>query len=138
MKPADALAAEEPLLTRNTSETPAALSPDGRWLAIEQYTVATGQDIAMLNLQDDTEPIPAANTPFGEDSSHFSRDSAWLAYRSYASGRSEIYVQRVADATGRVKVSSNGGATPRWSPIDDELYYVAEDTIMALGYRVVG
>ena len=138
VKPADALAAEEPLLTRNTSETPAALSPDGRWLAIEQYTVATGQDIAMLNLQDDTEPIPAANTPFGEDSSHFSRDSAWLAYRSYASGRSEIYVQRVADATGRVKVSSNGGATPRWSPIDDELYYVAEDTIMALGYRVVG
>ena len=27
---------------------------------------------------------------------------------------------------------------PRWSPIEDELYYVAEDTIMATRYRVVG
>ena len=100
--------------------------------------IGTGEDIAILDLKDGSEPFPVAKTPFVEDSPHFSRDSAWLAYRSYASGRSEIYVQRVADASGRVKVSANGGATPRWSPTNDELYYVAGDMIVALGYRIVG
>ena len=139
VKPTDALGTEEPLVARDdVDERSEALSPDGRWLAIDEFTIETGEDIALLDLKDGSEPVPAAKTPFAENSPSFSRDSEWLAYRSYASGRSEIYVQRVADGAGRVKVSSNGGSTPRWSPINDELYYVAGDTIMALGYRVVG
>jgi len=139
VKPTDVLATEEPLVTRDdVDESSEALSPDGRWLAIAEFAIGTGADIAILDLRDGSEPVPAAKTPFQEDSPYFSRDSEWLAYRSYASGGPEIYVQRVADRAGRVRVSSNGGSTPRWSPIDDELYYVAGDTIMALGYRVVG
>ena len=139
VKPTDALGTEEPLVTRDdVDEQSGALSPDGRWLAIAEHSIETGEDITILDLQDGSAPVPAAKTAFQESSPSFSRDSAWLAYRSNASGQSEIYVQRVADGTGRVKVSSNGGSTPGWSPLNDELYYVAGDTIMALGYRVVG
>ena len=139
MKPTDALGAEEPLVSRDdVDERSEALSPNGRWLAITEFEIETGEDIALVDLHDGSEPVPAAKTAFKEDAPHFFRDSEWLAYRSYASGRSEIYLQRIADASGRVKVSSNGGATPQWSPIVDELYYVAGDTIMSLGYRVVG
>ncbi len=137
VKPTDALGTEEPLVTRDdVDEQSGALSPDGRWLAIAEHSIETGEDITILDLQDGSAPVPAAKTAFQESSPSFSRDSAWLAYLSNASGQSEIYVQRVADGTGRVKVSSNGGSTPGWSPLNDELYYVAGDTIMALGYRV--
>jgi len=137
VKPSDALGIDEPVVTRDVDESSGALSRDDRWLAISEFEVETGEDIAILDLQNGSAPVPAAKTPFEEDSPHFSRDSAWLAYRSNASGRSEIYVQRAADATGRMRVSSNGGSTPRWSPIDDELYYVFGDMIMAMRYRVV-
>ncbi len=136
-KPPDALGTEERVLTLDTDVISAGLSPDGRWLAIRRTPAETGDDLLVLDLEKGSEPVPVAITPFQERLPHFSRDSAWLAYRSDASGRPEIYVQRVADATGRVKVSSSGGTIPRWSPIDDELYYIAGDTIMATRYRVV-
>ena len=52
----------------------------------------TGDDLLILDLEKGSEPVPAANTPFQERLPHFSRDSAWLAFRSDASGRNEIYV----------------------------------------------
>jgi len=137
-KPPDALGAEEPIVTRDIDESSGAISRDDRWLAISEFRVETSEDIAIVDLQNGSEPVPAAKTPFAETSPHFSRDSAWLAYSSNASGREEIYVQLVTDTTGRVKVSPDGGSFPRWSPVDDELYYVLGDEIMAVGYRVVG
>ena len=137
-KPSDALGAEEPVVTRDIDESSGAISRDDRWLAISEFRVGTSEDIAVLDLQNGSKPVPAAKTPFEETSPHFSRDSAWIAYHSNASGRQEIYVQLVTDATTRVKVSSNGGSFPLWSPVDDELYYVLGDEIMAVGYRVVG
>jgi len=138
VKPPDALGTEEPLVARDdVDESSIALSRDGRWLAIVEFAIGTGEDISLVDLHDGAAPAPAAKTPFVENSPHFSRDSAWLAYDSNASGRLEIYVQRVADGAGRIKVSSDGGVAPRWSPTNDELYYVAGDTIMALGYRVI-
>ena len=68
----------------------------------------------------------------------FSRDSAWLAYSSNASGRWEIYAQPVRDDGDAVKISVDGGDFSAWSPTRDELYYQRENTIMAVSYEVVG
>jgi len=134
----DALGLEEPLVAREIDEAARAISPDGRWLALLEFAIETGTDISLVDLEEGSDPIPAAKTRFSEDFPRFSRDSAWLAFMSSASGQSEVYVQRVADGTGRVRVSSGGGTRPVWSPTKDELYYVAGDTVMAVAFDIVG
>ncbi|HSF18122.1 MAG TPA: protein kinase [Vicinamibacteria bacterium] len=147
VKPADALGEEELLVGRDVDESAEALSPDGRWLALAEYLVETGEDIAVLDLKavpvnlanpQGVEPVLTVRTAVTDSDASFSRDSAWLAFRSLASGRSEIYVERLPDGAGRVRVSTNGGDEPAWSPTRDELYYVSGDTVMAVAYRVVG
>ena len=137
-KPVDALGIEEVLLAREVDEAAFAISPDGSWLALVEYTVLTGEDVVLFAMPGGSDPIPAVETASEDNSPQFSRDSAWLAFRSTASGRSEVYVQRVPDAEGRVRVSTSGGSSPAWSPTKDELYYVAGDRVMALRYRIVG
>jgi dipeptidyl aminopeptidase/acylaminoacyl peptidase len=56
----------------------------------------------------------------------FSPDGRYIAYVSGEPGREEVYVQPVPPATGgRVQVSANGGAAPRWSGTNRELFFVA-------------
>ena len=135
-KPVDGLGPEEPVVDRDdVDESASAVSPNGRWLALVEYA-ETGQDLAVVNLDDGSAPIPVGRSPFDQGAASFSRDSAWIAFYSFASGRSEVYVQQVVDGTGRVRVSSAGGMRPVWSPVEDELYYVSGDTVMAVRYRV--
>ncbi|HSF16530.1 MAG TPA: hypothetical protein VLK65_13370 [Vicinamibacteria bacterium] len=136
MKSAEALGSEEPLVARDIDEAAYGVSPDGRWLALREYHIETGEDLVLARVDEPSDIVPVASTPFEENSPSFSRDSAWIAFRSYASGRSEVYVQRVPDGMGRVRVSSSGGTNPVWSPTRDELYYVSGDELMAVGYSV--
>ena len=54
-----------------------------------------------------------------------SSDGRWLAYASYESGQSEIYVTTFPKVGQRTRVSTNGGAVPRWIRGGKELLYVA-------------
>ena len=137
-KPVDALGVEEVLLAREVDESAYAISPDGNWLALVEYTVETGEDIALFHLRNGSDPVTVVRTASEDGSPRFSRDSSWLAFESTASGRSEVYVQAVADGTGRVRVSTNGGARAVWSPTADELYYVSGNRLLAARYRIVG
>jgi serine/threonine-protein kinase len=138
MKPADALGVEELLLARPVDEAANAISPDGNWLALLEFTVEAGIDIALFRLGNDAEPATAVRTAAEDTSPRFSRNSSWLAFESAASGRAEVYVQRVADGTARVRVSTAGGRMPVWSPTKDELYYMSGKRVMAFPYRVDG
>lgn len=137
-KPVDALGVEEVLLAREVDESAYAISHDGNWLALVEYTVETGEDIALFHLRNGSDPVTVVKTASEDGSPRFSRDSSWLAFESTASGRSEVYVQAVADGTGRVRVSTNGGARAVWSPTADELYYVSGNRLLAARYRIVG
>jgi Tol biopolymer transport system component len=50
-----------------------------------------------------------------------------VAYQSDQSGRFEIYVQPVPEATSKIQISSNGGAQVRWARNGKELFFVALD-----------
>jgi hypothetical protein len=56
------------------------------------------------------------------------------------SGHKEVYVREFPGGQGRTLVSVRGGNAPRWSVKGDELFFVADDTLMAaavgLGPRV--
>ena len=72
-------------------------------------------------------------TPANEQHAQFSPDGRWIAYQSDKTGGFEIYVRPFPGPGADVRVSSNGGAQPRWNPRGQELFYVAaDDRLMAV------
>ena len=76
-------------------------------------------------------PQPYLKTEFNESQGQFSPDGRFIAYRSDASGRDEIYVQPFPTASsGKWTVSTGGGIAPRWSGDGKELFYISADSKM--------
>jgi hypothetical protein len=89
----------------------------------------------------DRKPIPVVQTEASEDQGQFSPDSRWVAYRSNAGGRNEIYVEPFPPASGggKWRVSNNGGVMPRWRRDGKELFYIALDgKLMAVEVSTAG
>jgi Tol biopolymer transport system component len=82
---------------------------------------------------------PWFEAPLDQGYARLSPDGRWIAYASYESGQSEIYVQSFPDkGRGRWQISQ-GGDQPRWRGDGKELYYVAYDgTMMAAEVNTAG
>jgi hypothetical protein len=114
-------------LTLGTRGNPADWSPDGRILLVN-----SGNDVTALRLEDRTSQTVVAKARRGQ----FSPDGTWLVYESVESGQSEVYVQAFPQATGKIRVSTNGGAQARWSPSGRELFYIAlDERLMTVSIR---
>ena len=106
-------------------------SHDGRFLVYP-----SGQDLWTLPLSAGGEPgTPSVflQTPDDEGAGVFSPDGQWIAYKSNASGRYEVYVRPFPVKGGLSKISRHGGRRPRWRGGDGkELFFVAPDgTLMS-------
>jgi serine/threonine-protein kinase len=56
-----------------------------------------------------------------------------MAYMSDESGQNEIYVRPFPEVNkGRWQVSTSGGSWPLWSPNGRELFYLSNDSAMAI------
>jgi Tol biopolymer transport system component len=125
-------------------------SPDGRVLLA---TVGTGQrsELWAIPASAETGATPASLTAgiATADSGRFSPDGKWIAYDIHsttggcgpasvgcldrlsddgdASLQSQVYLQpfSTTHSGGRVQISTRGGATPRWNPDGNELFYFA-------------
>ena len=135
-KSASANAPEEELLRSDYPLYPSDWSPDGRFLLFTQQT--PGFDVSGLRL-DEKKETPILNTPAAEMHGGFSPDGQLLAFTSNETGRDEVYVQNLRDATTRRFVSPNGGAFPRWSRKRNELFFRSLDgQLMAVPVRFNG
>jgi Tol biopolymer transport system component len=102
-------------------------------------------DIFLFTLPEDlsvdsdaTEPdLVVLATEFDERQPTFSPDGRWIAYSSNESGRHEIYVIPYPGQGRKEQVSVSGGTAPRWSPAGNELYFIADDALMAAGVETV-
>ena len=103
-------------------------SPDGRNLI---YNVDSA-DVWWLPLTGEGTPTALLKTSFTEDQAKLSPDGRWLAYRSYESGRAEVYVQTFPPGPRRWQISNAGGSDPQWRHDGRELFYLAEDQMMAV------
>jgi Tol biopolymer transport system component len=127
---------DEELLLRSGPEAggntyPSDWSVDGRFFLYATRGPKTGFDIWALALAGDRTPHPVLATESDELAAQLSPDGRWIAYRSDASGTYEIYLQSfTADGrAGREKwrISTNGGAQPRFRADGRELFYIAAD-----------
>jgi len=57
--------------------------------------------------------VPFVNTQVREEMPSFSPDGRWIAYESFKSGGTEVYVRPFQHPGGEVLVSIRGGARPR-------------------------
>jgi hypothetical protein len=66
-------------------------------------------------------------TRHSEEAAVFSPDGQWIAYHSDSSGRAEVYVRPFPARDPFYKISTDGGAHPRWSGDGRELVWLAPD-----------
>ena len=113
-------------------------SHDGQWLVVRTDNGNEGAgDIIGIRTNGDTTPVPLVNSAFTELHPAVSPDGHWLAYASIESGRNEVYVRPFPNTRdGRWQVSTDGGASPRWSPDGRELYYL-DATRRMIAARIV-
>jgi Tol biopolymer transport system component len=127
---------EDLLLATPRGATLTDWSPDGRFLLYMSADPKTGFDIWALPVSD-RNPFSVAQTNFDEQLAQFSPDGKWIAYQSNESGRFEIYVQPFSGPNGKagakLRISTNGGAQPRWRHDGKELFYIElEGRLMAV------
>jgi len=119
-----------------TAQYPTSWSPDGRYIAFEQFNEQTGADMYMVAVKPPGAGVELLRTPANESEGHFSPDGAWLAYQSDETGRPEIYVQRFTVVNGRpalsgkAQISTSGGENPRWARDGKHIYFVATDSVL--------
>ena len=118
------------------------LSPDGRYVAVDQQSESGHRDIWVRELSssvwrptgDERAPVwsrdgrsvvwtKVDSTPAGLKPS-ISPDGRWVAYTSNESGRPEVYVRSFAPGT-TFRVSTDGAIASRWRANGREMFYVA-------------
>ncbi len=97
---------------------------DGRVIVFWGQTTASGYDIWLLPLDGDRKPISYLREPGEQQAGKVSPDGHWLAYQSNETGQNEVYVQSFPQPGHKVRVSLDGGASPRWSADGKRLLYI--------------
>jgi serine/threonine protein kinase len=139
LKPVSGSGQEQVLLANGNDKIDYQWAPDGL-IVYSELDPKTGRDLWVLQASKGAtggapeiwKPTPFLQTQFNEFQGQLSPDSKWMAYTSEESGQREVYVRPfpAADA-GFWKISTAGGAQPRWRGDGKELYYVAADGKMA-------
>ncbi|MGH9366919.1 MAG: protein kinase domain-containing protein [Thermoanaerobaculia bacterium] len=119
-------------LESETTKTANDVSPDGRYLLYREFNPGTLGDLKVVPLTGDRQPRTFVGTADDETNGDFSPDGRWVAYASDESGRKEIYAASFPDAARRLRVTSEGGSRPRWSPDGKELFYVRSGQLLAV------
>jgi serine/threonine-protein kinase len=129
--------AGQPQLVAGGSETQwsPTWSHDGRTLFFTQSGPAQN-DIMLQTLGDRSTAQVFLATPFNEYDARPSPDGRHVAYVSDESGRNEVYVREFPGGQGRELVSVRGGSAPRWNVKGDELFLVADGSLMAVSVKL--
>lgn len=108
-------------------------SSDGRYLVYNSGVIGGVTAIALwaAPLFGDRKPFPLIRASFTAHSPRLSPDGKWMAYVSTESGRDEVYVQTFPELREKWQISPNGGNEPYWRGDGKELFYVADDKILA-------
>ena len=123
---------EEIVFATPANEWPLDWSRDGRFLLVqrtdENYVASDLLAIPMTG--GNRTPIVIADSEFEERLGSFSPDGQWVTYETDEPGRSEVVIRAFQRPGGIIRVSTDGGVSPRWSPDGSEIYFVAPDGSM--------
>jgi hypothetical protein len=113
-------------------------SPDGKYAVATLVDPSSNSSIIQLYDastpgSDEIKPIVYSADRGLMGHGRVSPDGRWMAYVSAETMSPEIYVSAFPQQAGKWRVSSAGGAQPRWRSDSKELYFLAPDkTLMAV------
>lgn len=139
----DGSGVSDTLVAAPTIQTGPRFTADGRTLFFAQGEFdfgatggATGRmsDIWVMPADSPQAARPLLANPFSELSPMPSPDGRWLAYQANETGSNAVYVREIASGRGggRVRVSPEQGAGPRWSANGRELFYRRGDSLVVV------
>jgi len=108
-------------------------SPDGRFLAYGSLRHSGGSsstELWIAPLSPGAKPYVFAKEGIKEPIARFSPDGQWIAFNSYESGVSRIYVAPFPQGAGRWQVSTGDGYEPRWRGDGKAIFYVGGDNAL--------
>jgi Tol biopolymer transport system component len=130
---------ETALVTDGLSKDPNDVSPDGRLLLYRVTSGPTSNDVVMMPLDGSGPPRKVLDSAYNENSSQFSPDGRSIVYVADEAGRSEIYVMSLEPGGGKIQISTDGGASPRWRRDGQEILYLnADHSMMAVPVKGSG
>jgi Tol biopolymer transport system component len=128
---------DQVFLATPENKSPLDVSRDGRHLLFTIQNAKSGVDLMAMSLTGDGKPFPVVQTNYDEVEGQFSPDGRWIVYVSNESGSNEVYAQPFPGPGDRVRVSTTGGAHPRWRRDGAEVFYVTPDNrLMAAAVRI--
>jgi hypothetical protein len=132
--PADRSTPAERLVDYTAWQSAVSFSPDGQFLAFDQYdwTSPSGGDIWVLPLAGERRPRPFVKGGYPAGAGKFSPDGRWILYSAMEAGRAEIYVQAWPGPGAKIQVSSDGGTDPLWRRDGREIFYRNGAQMMAV------
>src|SRR5688572_19892100 len=131
--------AERRLTKSAVIQYPAGFTPDARTLLYRAFSSDTGWDLFTVAVDGSSPPQRLLQTPANENEMSLSPDGRFIAYTSDESGRTEVYISRFPEMSGRVALSAGGGQRPLWRADGRELYFVGPgNRLMAAGVTMTG
>jgi Tol biopolymer transport system component len=122
----------ETVLVRTSNLFEAEYTRDGRTLVFRETDAQTNRDIWFMRADSPATAKPLLRTPYEERQLAVSPDGRWLAYSSNETGADEVYVRHLAEGSARWKVSTAGGAEPRWNRNGRELFFMRGDSLYSV------
>jgi serine/threonine protein kinase/Tol biopolymer transport system component len=117
-------AGEEELLTTGSADKDSSSwTPDSKEVVVQIHSEETGWDIHTIPISGDHKPRLLVGGPYDQNFGAISPDGRWVSYRSNESGKNEVYVQSLANATMKVQVSREGGSNAQWARSGRELFF---------------
>jgi Tol biopolymer transport system component len=109
---------------------PESWTHDGAYVTYSAVHPQTKSDVWLLNVHAGSRLLPLFTGKHNELQSQVSPDGRHIAYASDESGQLEVYVQSFPVPSRKWRVSTAGGADPRWRGDGQELFYLAADRRM--------
>jgi Tol biopolymer transport system component/DNA-binding winged helix-turn-helix (wHTH) protein len=124
--------ADELVFESEISKSVNAWSLDGRFVVYDTGGLGRTSDLHVLPLIGDRRPVVLASEPGFQQQADISPDGRLIAYASSESGQFEVIVNSFPEKAGRRQISTNGGREPVWRGDGRELFFLSDDTVMAV------
>ena len=141
-KRADGTGQVEQLITRPNHQDPNSFTPDGKRLVFSEWgsgapgigMVSLGAEpIAKMLIQGRYQASSGLQNVPPTSRAEISPDGRFIAYRSYETGRDEIYVRPFPNVEeGKWQISGDWGVSTVWAPDGRELFYRSGDRMMVV------